>query len=626
MTKSLTSALLCLTLHYIFIRYASTVVGQNGYRLSRALCLFFDFLVEYNSKNPVQLHPTQFTEITTEILIGYQDYLRRAGEPISNAEKLKSALGNVAKQHGTIPLLLFPIIDRAKPKKTEPLYEDAYSSLSTALMQHIDTLYEKLEFRKAVADAQPYDFDSLDSTSRPAKIRLWNPEHTRSFKTLLNSGFPMSMTMDELEGLLSIKNISSYRRDCDTTLKVITHKYVKVADYNNAASMDDLLSAYYPRAMDQSAIVLFLLLQSGWNKETAIQLDPNDFVHALTGSINEGLAVVFSEKNRSQGTGLPYDAPKQITASSDRSDRYSIINLILLARDLSEPLKDFEFDNNPFQQYGEERSELYLCMRAWGDWFKNGSRHTSISVLRAYVIGVEHFLKKYEVVENGKRLTRAGELTTRLRPTWALHKKRSTSLGIISAHFGHVDRSTTDIHYDSSGAAMQERRQRLRDELDEVVKLLVSRQFSGLLGKRTNDQASASVRIFTLPGKDRPLWGCEDQLNPDWLGHESFIKPGRKCYQLEKCLGCSRVRIYEDSLPYLMERLAHIEYELETESDGPRTSDLEWERQVLEYLINDCHDDEMVKQAARYRRRNAPLLPRDISSLRLIFEEDSSDV
>lgn len=618
---------LCLTLHYIFIRYASTVVAQNGYRLSRALCLFFDFLVEHNSKNPVQLHPTQFTDITSEILIGYQDYLRRMGEPISNAEKLKSAVGNVAKQHGTTPLLLFPIIDRAIPKKTEPLSEDAYSSLSAALMQHIDSLYEKLEFRKTVADAEPYDFESPKGiNSRPAKIRLWNPDDARSFKTLLNSGFPMSMTLDQLEGLLNTKNISSYQRDCVSTLKVITHKYAKVYDYNNAATMDDLLSAYYPRAMDQSAIVLFLLLQSGWNKETALHLDGNDFVHALTGSINEGLAVIFSEKVRSQGAGLPYDAPKQMTASSDRSDRYSIYNLILLARDLSEPLKECEFDNNPFQKYGEGRNELFLCMRAWGDWFKNGSRHTSISVLRTYVIGVEHFLKKYEVVENGKRLTRAGEVTTRLRPTWSLHKKRTTSLGIISAHFGHVDRSTTDIHYDSSGAAMQERRGRLRDELDEVVKLLVSRQFSGLLGKRANERANAAVRIFTLPGKDRPLWGCEDQMNPDWLGHESFIKPGRKCYQLEKCLGCSRIRIYEDSIPYLMERLAHIELELETEIDGPRTSDLRWERGVLEYLINDCHDDEVVKQAARYRRRNGPLLPRDISSLRLIFEEDSSDV
>ncbi|MDB6049230.1 MAG: hypothetical protein JWR17_1976 [Pseudomonas sp.] len=173
---------------------------------------------------------------------------------------------------------------------------------------------------------------------------------------------------------------------------------------------------------------------------------------------------------------------------------------------------------------------------------------------------------------------------------------------------------------------MQEREERLRNELDAVVTLLVNRQFSGLLGKRAAERANASVKVFTMPGKDRPLWGCEDQLSPDWLGHENFVEPGRKCFRLEKCVGCSRVRIYEDSLPYLMEMLAHIEYELENESEGPRTADLLWRKQILEYLINDCHEEETIKLAVRYRRKHSPLLPRDMSSLRLIFEEEMSDV
>ncbi|WP_397452124.1 hypothetical protein [Pseudomonas sp. NA-150] len=621
------SSNLCLTLHYIFVRYAPAVVHMNGFRLSRAIYLFFDYLVEHLTHNPIELHPNQFTDITIEIILGYQDYLLRNKLPIAHAEKLKSALSSVAKQHGTIPLLLFPIVGRPKPKKTEPLSEGAYEALKTALVIHIDSLYEKIEFRKVVDLAPPYDYHSIppNDPDNPVKVRSWEVDHGRSLRTLLDHGFPMSMSLDELSALMSNNGLSSYKRDCDTILKVILHKYVICSRHKGDLNLDELLGMYFPSSMDQSAIVLFLLMQSGWNKESVLGIDGTDFEHVLTGSINESLAVIFSEKYRSQGLEKPYDAPKQITASSDREDRYSIYNLILLAGKLSLPLKDFAFDTNPFLKSWDEKNELFLFLRAWGDWFKNGSRHSSISILNSYLNGVERFLKTYEVVEDGKRLLRSGDVTRRLRPTWLLHKKRTTALSIISSHFGHTTTTTTDIYYDSSGAAMQERTQRLRDELEEVVTLLVNRQFTGLLGKQANERASAVVKIFTLPGKDKPLWGCEDQLNPDWLGHETHVQPGRKCYHIEKCIGCSRVRIYDDSVPYLMERSAHIEYELELESEGPRTADLKWEKQILEYLINDCHDEETVKQAIRYRRRNAPLLPRDMSSLQLIFDDEVND-
>ncbi|MGF6153859.1 hypothetical protein [Pseudomonas fluorescens] len=619
---------LCITLHYIFMRYTPTVVAQNGYRLSRAICIFFDYLKEQREITPVALHPSEFSDISIEVLLGYQDYLRRNKMPVSNAEKLKSAFGAVAKQHGTIPLLLFPVIDRPKSFKTEPLGDDAYESLKAALITHINKLYEKLEYRKVVERATAYEYHSIppNDPDNPLPMRNWDIDHARSLKTLIELGFPMAVPLDSLSENMSRDHIGSYGRDCDTILKALMHKYIMCSAAQGHIKLDKLLDKYYPTSMDQAAIVVFLLLQSGWNKETVIAIDESDFEHILTGSIDEGLAVIFSEKYRSQGLDKPYEAPKTITASSNRDDRYSIYSLIILAKKLSEPLKGHPFDTNPFQKAWEERNPLYLFLRANGDWLKNGSRHSSISVLRAYVIGIEHFLKEYEIIEDGKRLLRAADITKRLRPTWSLHKKRTTPLSMIAAHFGHTSVSTTDVHYDSSGAAMKERRERLRDELEAVVTLLVNRQFSGLLSKKANAQASAQIKFFTLPGKDRPLWGCEDQYTPDWLGHESFVVPGSKCFQLERCIGCKNIRIYEDSLPYLMERLSHIEYELENESKGPRTTDLEWEKDILESLIDDMADEELVKDAARYRRRNAPLLPRDMSSLRLIFEEESANV
>lgn len=616
---------LCITLHYIFTCYAPTVVAQHGYRLSRSIGMFFDYLTELQTVTQIELQPSQFTDISVEIILGYQDYLRRNTAGLHYAEVLKSAFGSVAKLNGAVPLLLFPVIDRPKNKKTEPLGDDAYECLRTALVTHIDSLYEKFEFRKMVERAQSYTYDNIEPNhpEHPMAMRNWKVDDARSMKTLLDHGIPMEVPLDSLPETMGRRNLFSYKRDCNTVLKAILYKYIMCMQTEGHTSLDALLNMYYPTSMDQSAIVVFLLIQSGWNKESVLKIDESNFEHALTGSIDESLAVIFSEKCRSQGLQKPYEAPKQITASSSRDDKYSIYNLILLAKELSAPLTSYPFDSSPVQKSWEERSQLFLFLRSNGDWLKNKSRHSSISIIQSYVTGLEHFLKKYEVIENGKRLLRASDITTRLRPTWSLHKRKTNPLSIISSHFGHSSLTTTDIYYDSSGAAMKGRNERLRDELEAVVTLLVRRQFSGLLGKKTNAQADAEIKFFTLPGKDRALWGCENQLKPDWLGHEDFVDAGQKCYHLDKCLGCSKVRIYEDSLPYLMERLSHIEYELENENECHRTPDLQWERQILESLIDDLSDEDLVKDAARYRRRNAPLLPREMSSLRLIFEEDS---
>ncbi|MGV2837061.1 hypothetical protein ACNPOQ_25335, partial [Pseudomonas shirazensis] len=241
-------------------------------------------------------------------------------------------------------------------------------------------------------------------------------------------------------------------------------------------------------------ITLFLLLQTGWNKESVLEVDGDDFEHALSGSIDESLSVVFTEKFRSQGIDKPFDAPKQMTASSNREDPYSIRNLVLLAKNLSIPLKGYQFDADPFLVSGRERNELFMFIRLWGDWFKNKSRHSSISVPNSYLHGCESFFKLYEIYENGNRLTRAGDITRRLRPTWLKHKKQEYGRSIISSHFGHEDERTTDVHYDSSGAAMAERIVRLRDEVETITTLLVTRQFTGLLGKRANEQAKQQVK------------------------------------------------------------------------------------------------------------------------------------
>lgn len=619
---------LCLTLHYIFVRYTSTVAYTHGYSTNRAFTLFFDYLTEHKASTPPELHPKQFTDISVEIQLGFQDFLLRSGETPMYAEALKKCANVVARNYGTIPVVMIAAVNRRKVKPTEPLGDDAYESLKAALIAHIDKLYEKLEWRVTVESSTPYAYETIPPNDQlnPILLRKWQPDHARTMKTLLDHDFPMQLTLEEIYEFTGRGNISSQYRDCTTILKVIGYLYIQVPTSDKKINLDQLLEQYFPTSMDQCAIALFLMLQSGWNKETVLALDGDDFEHVLTGSIDEDLTIIFSEKSRSQGIGLPYEAPKLITASSNKTDKYSIYNLISLARKLSAPLQGYAFDSAPIQAVGRERNELFLFLRAPGDWFKNGSRHSSIDITNSWTRGIKRFLREYEIYESGQRLKTVNDVAKRLRPTWLMHKKHTMPMSMISAHFGHSDESTTDIYYDSSGAAMKERKGRLRRELDEVVQLLITGKFRGLLGRKANDQASAAVTLFTIPGHERSMWGCENQYSPDWSGHDKELAPGQRCFRLEKCLGCSRVRLFEDSLPYLLERLSHIEHELESEQISSRNSNLEWEKQILEYVIQDCHDEDAINGAALYRRKHWPLLPRDLSSLRVIFDEELADV
>jgi len=268
---------------------------------------------------------------------------------------------------------------------------------------------------------------------------------------------------------------------------------------------------------------------------------------------------------------------------------------------------------------------MFACIRPWGEWEKGG-RHTSIAHPKTFRVGVQQFLRLYEVIDDGKRLETASELTRRFRPTWLLYKKKFNPIALLSQSLGHADRETTDIFYDNSPAARLERHKRLRSELEEVMKLLRTRQFKGLLGLQAQAEAKANLKIFHIPGKDKPLWSCANQHKPDWIGSEIIASTGKKCFAIHECIFCSQVRLFSDSLPYLMERESHLSELLNDDhEDGFRTR-MSKEREVIQFILDEWGDEDEVEDAERYRRHHSPLLPRDLKMLEIIFESEAENV
>ena len=695
------SSNICKMLHWLFVLYCPDRTHSHAYLLRQAIEHFLDYRALHNQRNPQSLQVSKYTDINSEVFLGYVDYLRGKDVPLACAQGLRQAIASVAKENENFPPITLPQVEVAANGGTPPLEPDGFETLQNALITHSGLMRQKLTFRLQVDSVRPYTAEEVMDTVRPKatkenlikwasyciasksrprdsvyynrflistdpEIRAlprnkdgikqfhgiydrdvhlfpcssvenpfdtggfanWPIDYARAVKTFVAHGFPFSLDLNKLNKTYTHTSLTVIPDDCDDIVKILLHRITtanRSSSKNRVLRIDELLSLYYPNIVDMTSTVMFLMLQSNWNKETVLALDKDNFEHALTSTLESNVRVIFSEKNRSQEPGIPFDVPKRMISASRDDEPFSTFNLIVLAQDLSTALEDYPFDHFPAHIKADRLNPLFLCIRPWAEWEKAG-RHTSIAHPKTFRVGVQQFLKQYEVIDGGKRLTTAKELTRRLRPTWLQYKKKHNPIALLSSSLGHADRETTDIFYDNSTAAKYERLRRLRSELENIVALLRNRQFKGLIGKKAQADGSANTKIFHIPGKERALWGCADQKSPDWPGSEHLIGKGRKCSAIGQCIFCSQVRIFEDSLPYLMERLSHLEEFLGDQSDIGFQSRFEKELETIQYILDEWGDEDEIAMAARYRRYNSPLLPRDLAALEIIFESEDHNV
>lgn len=622
-------------LHYLFIRFAEERTYSKGYELRTAIKLFLDYAIEYELQNPGVLHLNNLSQISPEVFYGYDSFLKRRRGPKDLATRLKTALKLVGQNYDEgMPILSLPLLGPSESKVHEPLTDNCFTELSTALRSHIDYLYEKLRFRGVVDVADPYTFEEVNSVIRTP--HAWVPDKARSLKTLLVNNHPFVAPNDEYTTLFRRAQTPCNRPDPVNVVELIYMRYHNPAirrltkKAQKLIDLADLLELFYPSALDQSAIVMFLQLQTGWNKETVMGIDGEDFEHVLSEALSSAQTLIRSEKQKSQSTHKPYLSPKMFLAPSSREDKYSAYNLIKLAKALSAPLTNLPVECES-ERATRGQNPLFMAMRSLHEMSATTTakgtrpgRFISVTYKNAWERGVLEFFKKYEVREHGKRLSKIGELSGRLRPTWIryMRDKSNRPLSIVALQQGHKSIETTDIYYDSSGPAMQLRRQRLGLELGVVAELLRERKFKGLIGKRrSTSREYASFRIFTIPGHERSLWACMDSFKPDWPGSATEIPAGEKCSEIPRCLFCSRVCVFEDSLPFLMHRQGTIQDQLENIQESAFDAPLSDELKIIEYILDEWGDERALKDAARYLRKHPDLLPVEMQLLSALVED-----
>lgn len=454
----------------------------------------------------------------------------------------------------------------------------------------------------------------------------WNFDVVRGLKTLIANGYPMQKTLDEIDTKYSAESCIKIR-ECEDIIQLLILRISRSPQkykHPEIKNWDDFLGMYFPSMIDSAAIYLILALQTGWNKETILSIDPNNYEHVLSGTLNENQCIIFSEKHRSQDSNLPYSSSKEFIAPSNKDDRYSIYNIIQLAKNISAPLERYSFDYIHMHHLKDDLNPLFLCLRYWAEWVSKGGRHTSISQNKAFQTAIKHFINKHKIKENGKQISTIGTLTLRLRITWMQTKRKTLPLTVIRLIQGHNTKDTTDQYYDNSGIAKQDRKKRLRNEQEKIVTLLRNREFRGIIGTQANQDSTTNMglKIFHIPGQKNALWGCSNQYKPTWLGSENDISNGEKCYSIQNCIFCKQIRLFEESVPYLIERLQHIEDSMCEIFES--YSILNNEKVIIESILDNWNDDDHIKHSARYQRKNAPLLPSNLNDLKVIFEDDDA--
>ena len=672
---------ICLSFHYIMVMCAPTRVTAWAFQLRLAIVYFLDFMSLYNSKHDASLHIRHLKDITPSLFKSFIKHLNKIGKGAIHAAKLKSCIQIASRETGVIPKLELPKVKLDRNSNTEPLSEDGVATLTMTTQAIVDSLREMVARRAIIDEAEPYtleelqghwvfrlstqDIVRLDKCSDPEIITLseqpdflerftelyktsgtdvtvppdyhplpsntigwWksNLEPYRVVKTFITHGYPLKFKRESLAVEYSSAYLINYD-DLTDPVKMIIHKLAYVRKKFNdrwgetkglLLSVDEHMALYYPNSADIAGLVLFMMLQAGWNKETVTDIDQNNYLHGLTSAIEENIKLIFSEKNRGQGGDLPYFSPKQILSASDSENPYSLYNLILLSKDLSAPLAPYASHlidpvrNRPV-------NNMFSFIRPFNAWARaEGQAVGAIDYIGDFPTAVNQILAKHIIIDNGERITSANNLTGRLRSTWLYYNAEHTPYAFLSQMMGHESRDTTDESYDNSPVARAKRAKRLRSALERVVKLLRARKFQGLLCKQASAIANADLSIIHLPYFERALWACSDRSNPDWPGAVK-LQDGIKCEAFEHCIFCSKLRILEDSLPFLIERLSHINELLRDRAHAEFGSQLEAEQQEIERILDDWNDEDAIQDAIRYRAANSPLLPREMRDLKLIF-------
>lgn len=619
-------------LHYVFVRAARMTSYAKGYELRMAVNSFLDFTSEYNATVVPELRIESLSDVGVEEYVVFEDYLRRNDRRIYMAIRLRSAFKLIARKYDDgMPRLKLRRIEEPATTPSEPLSDTADQDFYEAMHTEVDRLLDKVKFNEAEATAQPYDkWEVRDICRELYSFRYgqrssWVIDPVRAAATLRCEGYPFHMRNAHIDACAVDARTSTLSPTGRTPLEFVLSCciYKGFLRFRAPGSIElvELFKLMYPTSQDQASLAMFIQRQLGWNKEVVLALDIDDYLHPISELAHDDSVLLLSQKIKSQGQGETYEKPKAMFATSSRSDRYSGFNLIRLAGALSKKCRDLlKRDASVEVDDCRLRSPFLFLADPRLPWSPSERIH-SLDKQMHWNVGVRGFLADAKLVDNGVLLVTGADLQNRLRVTSLQSNKQlhKQPLALTALIYGHSDPVTTDTHYDRSVYAMADRRKRFHAFQQTFIEKSQGGQFKGFMANReSNGATSARFRILTVMGHERALWACMDSCNPSYPDSQP-LPPGTRCTRLDRCNGCDKWCVLEDSLPFLMERATTLE--LQIERDPLAHPIYASELGVLRHVLDTWGNKSALELAKEYRRRFEALLPLDLRSLVAYIED-----
>lgn len=341
-----------------------------------------------------------------------------------------------------------------------------------------------------------------------------------------------------------------YKRMGIQNLKGSIPFLVDAPDY----SFVDVVGVIYPRVFEIYVLTWAICLETGWSKEMVERIDHEDYLYSPIPIESD---VVFIKTTKERGIDGESDIAesKEYIYPNSKSNQKSAYNLIRTYVQRSKRLRTGIHYRDAVKQLGKEPFFIYF----------NESPGLPILFIHPDKVSEHSAATKNRFLESniGFRFD-----VRRLRPTCLLRRERDQNLPMVLqvALFGHSTSAVTDEYYKDSSEFQQLRKDKLAIELNQIEKSISDGSFKGTLAplKQKKRKEDAIITIFTEHSNHSPIATCGNNKAPDWPGYEQQLKVSGVCKRFDKCLLCSQSTVFNDNIPFLVDRYLYLEQQKRT--------------------------------------------------------------
>lgn len=489
---------------------------------------------------------------------------------VNTVRKLMRKFNSPENQFKTDPKY-WPVPPKPEPNHFEVIDEEKRNILRKHLKVEIDKIYKKEELvQKALKIGKSITFKGVDFIEghgelikKVTNFYKWQESLEDVLYTIYKDyrDFPINMTVEESlpghkYGRLGSINYHLMTSTYSTIYKRMGIQNLKssqafIEEYPNL-SFANVITYLYPSFDETFCIRWAIELETAWSPDIVKNIDYKNYLYQPI-PIEQKLAFIQSVKEKGQQSeNIDFEVVKRMIWPSNTEDKYSAYNLIGLWIKRTSRLRSGFNYLKTVNSCGFEPFFIYLQ-----DYqnIKNG-----INIITAIHPKAPNKLQSQPKLNYQRKHLGYTFDERQLKPTslYLREKNQGMPLLLQVALFGHSDSAVTDENYKNTESFQQIRKDKLSIELNAIAESIQNDSFRGTLvplrtQKRIKDKI---ITIFTDHINESPLSICQDNKKPDWPGSEKINLP---CRMFNKCLLCSQSSVYEDNIPFVVDRFLYLQ-------------------------------------------------------------------